>query len=154
MSAVISAILLEDNAVKIDTEKPFDLSSGNKSPIYFDCRQVISDPIGRSIIISYAHAIVDSLESYPDVIAGGETAGIPYGSWLADELNLPFAYVRKKPKGHGTVSQIEGKINTGDTILLCEDLITDGESKIIIKTAHENIKTFLCTLHLQFKTSM
>jgi len=125
-------ILLDIKAVNFRPEEPYTLTAGWASPVYIDCRWVISFPEARKQIIKLA---VDKLEreigfENIDVVAGGETAGIPYSAWIADSQSKPMLYVRKKPKGFGRNAQIEGTFNEGQRVLLVEDLATDGGSKI------------------------
>lgn len=127
---IASMILWEAKAIQISEKEPFSLTSGNMSPIYIDCRLLISYPVYRDMITAFAGWFYMSEKLNADYIAGGETAGIPYGVLLADKLGLPFIYIRKKPKGHGLAAQIEGYIEQGKTVLLYEDLITDGRSKV------------------------
>jgi orotate phosphoribosyltransferase len=113
-------ILLEIEAVSIRPSEPFTLTSGWASPVYVDCRKVISFPRARRAIIDAAVAQIEreiGFESI-DAIAGGETAGIPYAAWIADRLGLPMLYVRKKPKGFGRNAQIEGIFKPGARVLL------------------------------------
>ena len=124
--------LLEINAVHFNSVSPFTLTSGLKSPVYIDCRKLISYPEARSILINFCSDIVvnkiglDKVES----LVGGETAGIPFASFLASKLELPMHYVRKKPKGFGVNNYIEGNNIKGKKVILVEDLTTDGGSKI------------------------
>lgn len=125
-------ILLEIGAVNFRPEQPYILTSGWASPVYVDCRKVISYPRARSTIADMmVRAIVRSVgyES-TDAIAGGETAGIPYAAWIAERLSLPMLYVRKKPKGFGRDAQIEGDLKDGSRVVLVEDLASDGASKV------------------------
>jgi orotate phosphoribosyltransferase len=123
-----SEILLSIRAIGCNLEKPFKLTSGWASPVYVDCRKLISFvPERREIIRLMAEEVRGPRV---DVVAGGETAGIPYGAWLADALSLPFVYVRKKPKEVGKTQQIEGELPAGKSVLLVEDLATDGASKV------------------------
>ena len=125
-------ILLEIKAVLFNAREPFTWTSGRKSPVYVDCRKVISFPRARTALLDFAAATVLREIGYEsiDAIAGGETAGIPYAAWLADRLGLPMQYVRKQPKGFGRMAQIEGVLKEGDRTLLVEDLATDGGSKL------------------------
>lgn len=124
--------LLEINAIHFNSVSPFTLTSGLKSPVYIDCRKPISYPKARSILINFLSDIVvnkiglDKVES----LVGGETAGIPFASFLASKLELPMHYVRKKPKGFGVNNYIEGNNIKGKKVILVEDLTTDGGSKI------------------------
>ena len=125
-------MLLEVRAVHFSQDKPFTFTSGWASPVYIDCRKLISYPRVRSAIIDFAAGTLlrDAGFEQFDTVAGGETAGIPYAAWIADRLGLPMQYVRKKPKGFGRNAQIEGDIREGARTLLVEDLTTDGRSKI------------------------
>jgi orotate phosphoribosyltransferase len=125
-------MLLEVKAVHFSQDKPFIFTSGWASPVYIDCRKLISYPRVRSAIIDFASGTLlrDAGFEQFDTVAGGETAGIPYAAWIAERLGLPMQYVRKKPKGFGRNAQIEGDIREGARTLLVEDLTTDGRSKI------------------------
>jgi orotate phosphoribosyltransferase len=125
-------MMLEVKAVHFSEDKPFIFTSGWASPVYIDCRKLISYPRVRSTLIEFATATIVrdvGFEQF-DTVAGGETAGIPYAAWIADRLALPMQYVRKKPKGFGRNAQIEGHIEAGARTLLVEDLTTDGRSKV------------------------
>ena len=125
-------MMLEVKAVHFSEGKPFVFTSGWASPVYIDCRKLISYPRVRSALIDFATATIVrdvGFEQF-DTVAGGETAGIPYAAWIADRLGLPMQYVRKKPKGFGRGAQIEGHIEEGARTLLVEDLTTDGRSKV------------------------
>jgi orotate phosphoribosyltransferase len=125
-------MMLEVKAVHFSEGKPFIFTSGWASPVYIDCRKLISYPRVRSTLIEFATATIVrdvGFEQF-DTVAGGETAGIPYAAWIADRLALPMQYVRKKPKGFGRNAQIEGHIVEGARTLLVEDLTTDGRSKV------------------------
>ncbi len=125
-------MLLEVDAVLFNPEKPFIFTSGWASPVYIDCRRLISFPRLRQTIIDFATTTIlrdIGFEKF-DTVAGGETAGIPFAAWIADRLMLPMQYVRKKPKGFGRDAQIEGHLQEGARTLLVEDLTTDGRSKV------------------------
>src|ERR1043165_4972192 len=125
-------MLLEVKAVLFSEGEPFIFTSGWASPVYIDCRKLIFYPRVRRQLVEFAQATLErdvGFEQF-DVIAGGETAGIPYAAWIAERLGLPMQYVRKKPKGFGRNAQIEGDIREGARTLLVEDLTTDGRSKI------------------------
>lgn len=123
-----SEILISIQAIGCNLEKPFKLTSGWASPVYVDCRKVITFvPERREIIRLMAEAV----SAHPfDVVAGGETAGISYGAWMSEALSLPYIYIRKKPKEVGKTQQIEGELKQGQKVLLVEDLATDGASKV------------------------
>jgi orotate phosphoribosyltransferase len=124
--------LLDIQAVHLNAATPFTLASGLPSPTYIDCRRVIGFPRLRAMLMDFMAATVlrdAGFEAF-DVIAGGETAGIPFAALIAERLALPMAYVRKKPKGYGRNARIEGPMTAGDRVLLVEDLTTDGGSKL------------------------
>lgn len=130
LAAEIAADLLKIGAIKLSPKKPFTWASGWKSPIYCDNRLSLSFPDVRSKIkTALALAISNSFDGI-DVIAGVATAGIPQGALVAEELGLPFIYVRSKSKGHGLQNMIEGKIEKGQKVLLVEDLISTGGSSL------------------------
>ncbi len=125
-------MLLEIEAVHFRPEEPYVLTSGLASPVYIDCRRLISYPRIRGALMDFAVATVlrdVGFERF-DVIAGGETAGIAFAAWMAERLALPMVYVRKKPKGFGRDARIEGDLPAHKRVLLVEDLATDGGSKI------------------------
>ena len=124
--------LLDIKAVHFNATDPFTLASGLPSPTYIDCRRVIGFPRLRSMLMDFMAATVlrdAGFEAF-DVIAGGETAGIPFAALIAERLALPMAYIRKKPKGYGRNARIEGPMAEGNRVLLVEDLTTDGGSKL------------------------
>jgi len=127
-----AASLMEIEAVLFRPDDPFTFTSGRASPVYVDCRKIISFPKVRGRLMDLAVDLIarDIGRGEIDVIAGGETAGIPFAAWIAERLDLPMIYVRKKPKGFGRNAQIEGTFKDGDRILLVEDLATDGGSKL------------------------
>lgn len=130
-------MLLEIEAVHVNAAEPFTLTSGAKSPVYIDCRKLISFPRIRSALMDFAGSVLASdvgFEAF-DSVAGGETAGIPFAAFLAERLALPMQYVRKKPKGFGRNAQIEGYLKDGANTLLVEDLATDGGSKFLFADA-------------------
>jgi orotate phosphoribosyltransferase len=124
-------LLLDVEAVLVNPEKPFVFTSGWASPVYTDMRKIISYPHLRRRLIDHAVTVVEREIGYEafDVVAGGETAGIPFAAWIADRLTLPMQYVRKQPKGFGRNARIEGDLHIGGRALLVEDLATDGRSK-------------------------
>jgi orotate phosphoribosyltransferase len=132
MAELTAKMLLEVEAVRFMADKPFIFTSGWASPVYTDCRRLISFPRVRRTLIDFAAATVmreAGFEAF-DAVAGGETAGIPFAAWMADRLALPMLYVRKKPKGFGRNAQIEGHLVEGQRVLLVEDMTTDGRSKV------------------------
>ena len=132
MARLTARMLLEIQAVHFNADEPFILASGKPSPTYIDCRKLISYPRIRSTLMDFLTVTVmrnAGFEAF-DNVAGGETAGIPFGALVAERMALPMTYVRKKPKGYGRNSRIEGVMTQGQRVLLVEDLTTDGGSKI------------------------
>ncbi|HEY8401304.1 MAG TPA: orotate phosphoribosyltransferase [Cytophagaceae bacterium] len=126
----IALALLESGAVKLRPEEPFKWASGWNSPIYCDNRLTLSFPAIRSKIKNALVAAVKEQFSEVEAIAGVATAGIPQGTLIAEVLNLPFLYVRPKPKDHGLENLIEGKITPGQKVVVVEDLISTGGSSL------------------------
>lgn len=132
IATLAARTLIEIQAVLFNAETPFVFTSGKTSPVYIDCRKILGFPRARTLLTDFAITTLIrdvGVESF-DVIAGGETAGIPFAAWIADRLDLPMAYIRKKPKGFGRMAQIEGHMPEGARVLLVEDLTTDGGSKV------------------------
>jgi len=126
----VAKILLELKAVSLRPNKPFRYSSGMLSPVYTDCRLLISNPVNRKKIINYYIESIREKAGKFEVIAGTSTAGIPHAAWIAERLNLPMIYVRDSAKDHGKGNQIEGRINKGEKAIVIEDLISTGSSSI------------------------
>ena len=126
----IAEKLLQTNAVRLSPEQPFTWASGWKSPIYCDNRKVLSFPYIRDFIKSEMCNLI--FERYPDadILAGVATAGIAWGAMAADQLKLPYMYVRPKPKEHGLGNQIEGSYEAGQKVVVIEDLISTGKSSL------------------------
>jgi orotate phosphoribosyltransferase len=122
--------LLQINAIKLSPQQPFTWASGWKSPIYCDNRRVLSFPFIRDFIKSEMCNV--AFEQFPqaEILAGVATAGIPWGAMVADQLKLPFIYVRPKPKEHGLGNQIEGFYEKDQKVLVIEDLISTGKSSL------------------------
>ena len=130
--------LLQVGAVKLSPENPFTWASGWKSPIYCDNRKVLSFPYTRDFVKSEMCNLI--FEAFPevDLLAGVATAGIPWGAMAADQLKLPYIYVRPKPKEHGLGNQIEGAFEPGKKVLVIEDLISTGKSSLDVVTVLKN----------------
>ncbi|MBV9863553.1 MAG: orotate phosphoribosyltransferase [Alphaproteobacteria bacterium] len=125
-------ILLDTRAVLFRPDEPFTFTSGRLSPVYVDCRRLISFPRARRRLMDLGAELIErriGCEAL-DAIAGGETAGIPFAAWIAERLALPMLYVRKQPKGFGRNAQIEGAFEDGARVLLVEDLASEGTSKL------------------------
>lgn len=155
---VIAEKLLQAGAVKLSPEQPFTWASGWKSPIYCDNRKLLSFPFIRDFIKSELSNVV--FESYPDAdaIAGVATAGIPWGALVADQLKLPFVYVRSKPKGHGMGNQIEGKLEQGWKVVMIEDLISTGLSSLeavnVLKAENVNVISVVSIFNYGFQKAV
>ena len=130
--------LLHIQAVKLSLDKPYTWASGWKSPIYCDNRKVLSYPYVRDFIKSELCSVI--FEQFPeaDALAGVATAGIAWGVMAADQLKLPFLYVRPKPKEHGLGNQIEGELAAGQKVLVIEDLVSTGKSSLQVCEAIQN----------------
>ena len=126
----IADILLSIGCVNINFKNKFTLTSGKKSPVYVDCRKLVSFPKEREIIINEMSKQIQSKYKNQIIVAGGETAGIPYSSYISQKLKLPMVYIRKKPKGFGKGKIIEGEFKKRSKSILIEDMATDGGSKI------------------------
>ena len=128
-------LLLDIKSIILRPKSPFKLTSGRLSPVYVDCRKIISFVKERNIILDYANMYFKEKKIKFDILAGGETAGIPYAAFLSEKLQKKMIYVRKKPKGFGINQQIEGYFKKGQKAILIEDLATDGSSKAIFVQA-------------------
>lgn len=134
----VAKILLGISAITLNPQKPYKYTSGILSPIYTDCRLLISFPKERREIIKYYLDAIKKSKISVDVVAGTATAGIPWASWIADTLNLPMIYVRSSQKEHGKRNQLEGRIRKGQKVVVIEDLISTGKSSIETVTAIRN----------------
>ncbi len=149
-------MLLEVGAVLFNAQKPFIFTSGWASPVYTDMRKLIAFPRLRNVLMDFAVKTIQREIGYEslDIIAGGETAGIPFAAWISDRLSLPMQYVRKKPKGFGRNARIEGELRDGARTLLVEDLATDGASKVnfisAIREAGQNATILSCSFFMTF----
>ncbi len=126
----VAELLLQIKAIRLSPQKPFTWASGWKSPIYCDNRLSLSYPAIRNEIKLGLVSAIQQNFSGVEAIAGVATAGIAQGALVADALNLPFAYVRPKPKDHGMENLIEGKIEKGQAVVVVEDLISTGGSSL------------------------
>ena len=122
--------LTQINAIKLNTKKPFTWTSGIKSPIYCDNRLILSFPEVRKYVADKMTEIVENKYGKDICIAGVATGAIAIGAMIAERLNLPYAYVRPEPKGHGLKNQIEGNIKNGSNVVVIEDLISTGKSSL------------------------
>jgi orotate phosphoribosyltransferase len=127
---VVAEKLLQVEAVKLSPDKPFTWASGWKSPIYCDNRKVLGFPHIREFIKSEMCNIIFSEFPDAELLAGVATAGIAWGAMAADQLKLPYIYVRPKPKEHGLGNQIEGYFTPGQKVVIIEDLVSTGKSSL------------------------
>ncbi len=129
-ASAVAEKLLQVNAVRLNPDQPFTWASGWKSPIYCDNRKVLSFPYIRDFIKSEMCNVI--FEKFPEaeLLAGVATAGIAWGAMAADQLKLPYIYVRPKPKEHGLGNQIEGHYEKGRKVVVIEDLVSTGGSSL------------------------
>ncbi len=140
-------LLLQIKAIKLEPQQPFTWASGWKSPIYCDNRIILSYPPIRNYIREQFARQIEDLYGKPDVIAGVATGAIGIGMLVAEYMNLPFVYVRPEAKGHGRKNQIEGQLESGQTVVVIEDLISTGNSSLnaikALEEANVSIKGLL-----------
>ncbi|MDD5570182.1 MAG: orotate phosphoribosyltransferase [Bacteroidales bacterium] len=134
----VAEFLLQIKAIKLQPQKPFTWASGWKSPIYCDNRVILSYPKVRTYIRQeFSKAIIENFDT-PDIIAGVATGGIAHGALVAQELNLPFIYVRSEAKKHGLTNVIEGYFEPKQNVVVIEDLISTGKSSLnVVKSLRE-----------------
>ncbi len=131
--------LLQADAIRLSPQNPFTWASGWKSPIYCDNRKVLSLPYIREYIKSELCNVVFDKFGEADLVAGVATAGIAWGAMVADQLKLPFIYVRPKPKEHGLGNQIEGQFSAGQKVIVMEDLVSTGKSSLqVVEVLRQN----------------
>jgi orotate phosphoribosyltransferase len=140
MNPIIAEILLKIKAVHLQPDNFFTWTSGIKSPIYCDNRQIISYPQYRKVVVDEFVDYIKTNFADTEVIAGTATAGIPWAAWIADELKLPLVYIRGASKGHGLKNAIEGRVTEGQRVLIIEDLISTGKSSIAAATEAKTAK--------------
>lgn len=128
---LVALHLLEIKAIKLNISQPFTWASGLHSPIYCDNRVALSYPVIRTFIRQQLAAAANEHFEGVQMVSGVATAGIPQGTLLAQELGLPFTYVRSSQKKHGMTNQIEGVVNPGQTAVIVEDLVSTGKSSLI-----------------------
>ena len=131
----IADILVNNNIVQTRFEDPFTWTSGIRSPIYCDCRELISIPEAREHIVRGFLATIESQNLPCDIIAGTATAGIPWAAFVAQALEKPMLYVRAKPKSHGAGKMVEGRAEHGKHILVVEDALSTAGSSIVSANA-------------------
>ena len=150
-------VLLHINAIKLNPKTPFNWASGWKSPIYCDNRMVLSYPAIRNYIKSEMAKKLENTFGKPDVIAGVATGAIGIGALVAEELGLPFVYVRPEPKKHGRKNQIEGHLEKGQNVVVVEDLISTGKSSLAavdaLKSAGATVKGMVAIFSYGFEVA-
>ena len=135
----MARLLAQAGAIRFGRAHPFRLAAGWASPAYVDCRLLIGDPATRRATVDLLlRALQTASGPRFDAVAGGETAGIPWASWLAERLSVPLLYVRKRPLGIGRHAQVEGASAAGRHVLLIDDLATDLRSKEAFVTGLRN----------------
>ncbi|MFI8378649.1 orotate phosphoribosyltransferase [Leeuwenhoekiella sp. NPDC079379] len=151
-------LLLQINAIKLQPQNPFTWASGWKSPIYCDNRITLSYPQIRNYLRENIAQQIEHLYGKPDVIAGVATGAIGIGMLVADYLNVPFVYVRPEAKKHGRQNKIEGKLDSGQTVFVVEDLISTGKSSLMavdaLKEAGANVKGMLAIFTYGFDVAL
>ncbi len=147
MRRLVALQLWQLGAVKINLETPYKLASGNHSPIHVNCRLLISSPLFADIFSAASRMLIEDAGVQFDVLAGGETAGIPLAAMLSRTFGQPMIYVRKNAKSHGLGQLIEGLLPAGARVLLVEDLITNASTKLqfirVIQAAGGNVPCVL-----------
>jgi orotate phosphoribosyltransferase len=150
-------LLLQINAIKLEPENHFTWASGWQSPIYCDNRIILSYPKIRNFIREEIAKQVETLYGKPDVIAGVATGAIGIGILVAEALGLPFIYVRPQPKSHGRQNQVEGHLESGQNVVVIEDLISTGKSSLnavhALKDAGANVKGMVAIFTYGFAIS-
>ncbi|TQD38674.1 orotate phosphoribosyltransferase [Haloflavibacter putidus] len=150
-------LLLQIKAIKLNAQEPFTWASGWKSPIYCDNRVILSYPAIRNYIRENIAKQIEQTYVKPDVVAGVATGAIGIGMLVAEYLGAPFIYVRPEPKKHGRKNQIEGKLETGQNVVVIEDLISTGKSSMnavkALKEAGANVKGMMAIFSYGFETA-
>lgn len=151
-------LLLQINAIKLNPEEPFVWASGWNSPIYCDNRIVLSYPQIRNFVKSEMAKGIEDLYGKPDVIAGVATGAIGIGALVAQEMNLPFVYVRPEAKKHGRQNQIEGQLNKHQRVVVIEDLISTGKSSLnavkALEEAEADVKGMIAIFSYGFQVAL
>lgn len=153
----IAEKLLQIKAIKLNVHQPFTWASGWKSPIYCDNRKILSFPFVRDYIKSEMCNVIFQTFEDADMLAGVATAGIPCGAMAADQLKLPYIYVRPKPKEHGLGNQIEGFYEPGKRVVVIEDLVSTGKSSLqvvdVLKNAGLKVDGMVSIFNYGFETA-
>ena len=151
----IARLLIESKALRFSLDEPFHYTSGLKGPLYCDNRRLLSLVKARDQITQGFLENIKGLNQSFDLVAGLATGGIPYGVLVADSLKMPFVYIRKKAKGHGTKKRIEGLWKEGDRIIVIEDLVNQGGSLLemasLAREEKMNVIACFCIVDYQMK---
>ena len=156
-ASITAEKLLHAEAIRLSATNPFTWASGWKSPIYCDNRKLLSLPFARDFIKSEIANTV--FEKFPEaeLVAGVATAGIAWGAMVADQLKLPFVYVRPKPKEHGLGNQIEGSYKVNQKVVVIEDLVSTGKSSLqvveVLRNAGVEVIGMVSIFNYQFDTA-
>lgn len=153
----VAEFLLQIKAIKLDVNKPFTWASGLKSPIYCDNRKTLSYPKVRTYIRQEFVKLINEAFGTVDVVAGVATGAIAQGALVAQEMGLPFVYVRSSKKGHGLDNQIEGVIESGQSVIVVEDLVSTGQSSLAavhaLREAGCNVKGMVAIFSYNLKVA-
>jgi len=156
-ASITAEKLLQADAVRLNLHDPYTWASGWKSPIYCDNRKILSHPFIRDYIKSELANVVFEKFSDAELIAGVATAGIAWGAMVADQLKLPFIYVRPKPKEHGLGNQIEGEFKQGKKTVVIEDLVSTGKSSLqvidVLKKSGLNVAGMVSIFNYRFEVA-
>ncbi|MBL6646778.1 MAG: orotate phosphoribosyltransferase [Flavobacteriaceae bacterium] len=150
----VAEFLLQINAIKLEPKNPFTWASGWQSPIYCDNRIALSYPVVRNYLKEQMAKQIEDIYGKPEVIAGVATGAIGLGALVAEQLNLPFVYIRPKPKSHGRQNQIEGRLEPNNTVVVIEDLISTGKSSLqavdALRSSGAQVKGMLAVFSYNF----
>jgi orotate phosphoribosyltransferase len=153
----VAEFLLKIKAVKLQPENPFTWAAGWKSPIYCDNRKTLSYPEIRTYLRQMFVELITEQYGKPDVIAGVATGGIALGALVAQEMGVPFVYVRSSSKAHGLNNQVEGEIHSGQSVVVLEDLVSSGKSSLVAVDALReigcNVKGMVAIFTYGFETA-
>lgn len=153
----VAEFLLKIKAVKLQPENPFTWAAGWKSPIYCDNRKTLSYPDIRTYLRQMFVELITEQYGKPDVIAGVATGGIALGALVAQEMGVPFIYVRSSSKGHGLNNQIEGEVHSGQSVVVLEDLVSSGKSSLVavdaLREAGCNVKGMVAIFTYGFEAA-
>ena len=156
IASQIATILLQKSCLKVSPSSPFTYASGLKGPMYCDNRKILAFVEERALVIDAFVELIEELNLEYDAICGLATAGIPHGALIAERLRKPFIYARSKPKGHGKRNQIEGHFQSGDKVLIIEDLVNQGKSleEAVLGIKDAELNPIACCSIVDYQMSM